>query len=192
MSAPSFSCLCRGSLCVHVCVLEYRVIFSMALPHKIFTWPSIMDCDLIEAECSHHVPSVNSPHKDQVLKNPDPTSFWSPQQIEAWIKGYVALYFLINFLGVWWLCLCLMCCCAVLNTFLCLWIWGNICTALQTTRTTSTQLLYSLFDVSIRELSLTPVCTLLNQCQECPWRFHHHTVSRVVCVNHILSFKFNC
>lgn len=35
----------------------------MALPHKIFTWPSIMDCDLIEAECSHSVPSVNSPHR---------------------------------------------------------------------------------------------------------------------------------
>lgn len=49
-------------LCVSACVCS-RVIFSMALPHKIFTWPSIMDCDLIEAECSHRVPSVNSPHR---------------------------------------------------------------------------------------------------------------------------------
>lgn len=29
-------------------------------PHELFTRPSIMDCDLIEAECSRHVPSVNS------------------------------------------------------------------------------------------------------------------------------------
>lgn len=59
-------CACVSlSMCVFP---EYRVIFSMALPHKIFTWPSIMDCDLIEAECSHHAPSVNSPHERRVLK----------------------------------------------------------------------------------------------------------------------------
>lgn len=34
--------------------------FLHCCPHKIFTWPSIMDCDLIEAECSHLAPSVNS------------------------------------------------------------------------------------------------------------------------------------
>lgn len=83
--------LCRRVfVCLHVCVPEYRVIFSMALPHKIFTWPSIMDCDLIEAECSHHVPSVNLPHKHQdflkknlffFLEKLDPTSFRSPKQM---------------------------------------------------------------------------------------------------------------
>lgn len=160
MSAPSFRCLCNGSLCVHVCVLEYRVIFSMALPHKIFTWPSIMDCDLIEAECSHHVPSVNSPHKDQVLKNPDPTSFWSPQQTEAWIKGYVALYFLINFFGVWWLCFVshvILCCAQHLSLFVNMGKHLHSSTN-NTDYSISNQLLYSLFDVSEYVSSVSLLC----------------------------------
>lgn len=82
--------LCTSdSLYVCVCVPEYRVIFSMAPPHKIFTWASIMDCDLIEAECSHHAPSVNSPHKHQLLKKPDSASFQSPKQTKALVKSVV-------------------------------------------------------------------------------------------------------
>lgn len=92
--------LCRRAfVCLHVCVPEYRVIFSMALPHKIFTWPSIMDCDLIEAECSHHVPSVNSPHKHQDFlffifwgEKLDPTSFRSPKQIDAGVKNMLPAF----------------------------------------------------------------------------------------------------
>lgn len=46
-----------------------------------------MDCDLIEAECSHHAPSVNSSHKHQVLKKLNSASFWSPKQTEAQVKA---------------------------------------------------------------------------------------------------------
>lgn len=74
-------------LCVCLWVFLSTVIFSMALSHKIFTLPSIMDCDLIEAECSHHAPSVNSPHEHQVLKKPNLASFRSAKKTEAQLKA---------------------------------------------------------------------------------------------------------
>lgn len=69
--SPFFHCFGERRAAPRVC---FWLICSMAHPHKIFTWPSIMDCDLIEAECSHHVPSVNSLHQH---RKPD-CGVWFP------------------------------------------------------------------------------------------------------------------
>lgn len=57
LSELVFLCVC---VCLHMCVFLSTSHFLHCSPHKIFTWPSIMDCDLIEAECSHLGLSVNS------------------------------------------------------------------------------------------------------------------------------------
>lgn len=55
-----------------------------------------MDFDLIEAECSHLAPSMNSPHRHQFWKKPVSAIFWSKKNNYAWVKDKVCHSFCLD------------------------------------------------------------------------------------------------
>lgn len=180
-------------LCLCMCVFLSTVIFSMALPHKIFTWPSIINCDLIEAECSHHAPSVNSQHEHQVLKNPNSASFQSAKQTEARVK--TVLFYTFSYLLSFFFVFFFTASCVVHDIFYALVCMGkhlyNLAKKQKQSENNYCVLYFMLPNVWAQSHSCVHS---FKSAQTMPLAFPptKSHMEFVACVNHIPSFKFNC